>query len=50
MKEEGQIYKKVASDFLSFAWGRSYDLSKFSNDFTLFFRLWKTITKFLGKN
>ena len=39
MKEEGLIYKTVASDFLIFAWGLSYDLSKFSDDFTLFFRL-----------
>ena len=29
----------VASDFLIFAWGLSYDLSKFSYDFTPFFRL-----------
>ena len=29
----------VASDFLIFAWGLSYDLSKFSDDFTPFFRL-----------
>ena len=28
MKEEGQIYKKIASKFLIFAWGLSYDLSK----------------------
>ena len=49
MKEEGQIYKN-ASDFLIFAQGLSYDLSKFSYDFTLFFRLWKTITKSLRKN
>ena len=42
--------QKVASDFLIFAWGLSYDLSKFSDDFTPFFRLWKTITKSLGKN
>ena len=26
-----------ASDFLIFAWGLSYDLSKFSDDFTPFF-------------
>ena len=25
MKEEGQIYQKIASDFLSFAEGLSYD-------------------------
>ena len=42
--------QKIASDFLIFAWGLSYDLSKFSDDFTPFFRLWKTITKSLGKN
>ena len=40
----------VASDFLIFAWGLSYDLSKFSDDLTPFFQLWKTITKSLGKN
>ena len=39
MKEEELIYKKFASDFLIFAWGLSYDLSKFSDDFTHFFRL-----------
>ena len=37
--------QKVAWDFLIFALGLSYDLSKFSDDFTPFFRLWKTITK-----
>ena len=31
--------QKVASDFLIFAWGLSYDLSKFSDGFTPFFRL-----------
>ena len=31
--------RNVASDFLIFAWGLSYVLSKFSNDFTPFFRL-----------
>ena len=35
---------------LIFAWGLSYDLSKFSDDFTPFFQLWKTITKSLDKN
>ena len=40
----------VASDFFNFAKGHSYDLSKFSDDFTPFFRLRKTITKSLGKN
>ena len=29
--------RNVASDFLTFAWGLSYDLSKFSDDFTPFF-------------
>ena len=38
MKEKGLIYK-VASDFLIFAKGLSYDLSKFSDNFTPFFRL-----------
>ena len=28
---------KIASKFLIFAWGLSYDLLKFSDDFTLFF-------------
>ena len=36
--------------FLVFAKGQSYDLTKFSDDFTPFFRLWKTITKSPGKN
>ena len=49
-KEKGQIYKKVALAFLIFAQGLSYDLSKFSDDFTPFFRLWKAITKSQGKN
>ena len=31
--------QNVASDFLIFAWGLSYDLSKFGGDFTPFFRL-----------
>ena len=31
--------QKVASDFLIFAWGHSYDLSKFSDDFTPVFRI-----------
>ena len=31
--------QSVASDFLIFAWGLSYDLSKFSDDFTPFFQL-----------
>ena len=42
--------QNCASDFLIFAWGFSYDLSKFSDDFTQFFRLWKTITRSLDKN
>ena len=49
MKEERQIYKTMPQ-ILIFAWGLSYDLSKFSDDFTPFFRLWKTVTKCLGKN
>ena len=36
MKEEGHI-NKFASDFLIFAQGISYDLSKFRDDFTPFF-------------
>ena len=39
MKEEGLIYKSVPQIFLIFAWGLSYDLSKFSDNFTPFFRL-----------
>ena len=39
-----------ASDFFIFAQRLSYGLSKFSDDFTPFFRLWKTITKSLDKN
>ena len=35
--EEGQIYKIYASIFLIFAQGLSYNLSKFSYDFTPFF-------------
>ena len=31
--------QNIASDFLIFACGLSYDLSKFSDDFTPFFRL-----------
>ena len=39
MKEEGLIYmyNTFASKFLIVAWGLSYDLSKFSDDFTPFF-------------
>ena len=44
----GADLQNVASDFLIFAEGLSYDLSKFSDDFTPFFRLWKTISKSLG--
>ena len=39
MKEKGQIYKTLPQIFLSLAQGLSYDLSKFSDDFTPFFRL-----------
>ena len=37
MKEEEQIYKKLPQIFFIFALGLSYDLSKFSDDFTPFF-------------
>ena len=37
MKEGGQIYKTFPQIFLIFALGFSYDLSKFSDDFTPFF-------------
>ena len=40
---------KIVSDFLIFAF-QSNNLSKFSDDFTPFFGLWKTITKSPGKN
>ena len=50
MKEEGQIYKNHASDFLIFAKGLSYDLSKVSDTFSPFFRFRKTINKSLGKH
>ena len=48
MKEEGLIDN--AFDFLIFASELSYDLSKFSDDFTPFYRVWNTITKSQGKN
>ena len=38
MKEEGQIYKLWPQTFLIFAKGLSYDLLKYSDDFTPFFR------------
>ena len=41
--------QNAASDFLIFAQGLSYDLSKLGDDFTPFFRLWKTITKCLDQ-
>ena len=50
MKEKGQIYKMLPQIFFILAKGFSYDHSKFSDDFTAFFWLWKTITKSLGKN
>ena len=42
--------QNFASDFIIFAWALSYGLSKLSDIFTPFFRLWITITKSLGKN
>ena len=36
--------QNLASDFVIFALRLSYDLSKFNDDFTTFFRLGKTIT------
>ena len=50
MKEKRAVLHKVASKFSVFAWGLSYDLSKFGNDFTPFFRISKTITKSLAKH
>ena len=41
MKKEGQIYQVMPQIFLNFAWGLSYDLSKFSDDFTPFFSIFK---------
>ena len=37
MKEKRADLQNVASDFLIFAQGLNYDLSKFSDDFTPFF-------------
>ena len=37
MKEERQIYRMLPQFFKIFALGLSYDLSKFSDDFTPFF-------------
>ena len=48
-KEERQIYKSKLHIFFIFAPGLSFDLLKFSDDFTPFLLLWKTITKSLGK-
>ena len=39
LKEAGQIYKTLSQIFLFFAPELSYDLSKFSNNLTPFFRL-----------
>ena len=49
MKEEEQIYKG-ALNFLFYAQGLSYDLSKFTDKFIPFFRIRKTITKSLSKD
>ena len=46
-ERRGLIYKKLPHIF-NFCLELSYDLSKFSDDFTPFFRLWKTITKSVG--
>ena len=43
-------YKTVASDFLIFAWGLSYGLSKSIKRGKIVTKLWKIITKSLGKN
>ena len=37
MKEEGQIYKTLPQICSIFALGLSFDLSKFSDDFTPFY-------------
>ena len=50
MKEEGSIKKAFVASFLIFSPGLCYGLSKFSDDFTQFFRLQKTISKSLGKH
>ena len=49
MEKRRADLQNFASKFLIFAWGLSYDLSKFSDDISQFFRLWKTIYKSLGK-
>ena len=41
-KRNGRSTKNCLK-ILNFSWGLSYDLSKFSDDFTPFFRFWKTI-------
>ena len=41
---------KVASDFLIFAQGISYGLSKSKKQGKIITKLWKIITKSLGKN
>ena len=43
-------YKSVASDFLIFAYGLSYGLSKSKIRGKIVTKLWKIITKSLGKN
>ena len=47
--KEGQIYKSCLN-FLIFASGLSYDLSKIKDDFYPFFSTLKTITKSRDKN
>ena len=42
--------KKVASDFLIFAYGLSYGLSKSKKRGKIITKLWKIITKSQGKN
>ena len=41
---------KIASDFLIFSWGLSYGLSKSKKWGKIITKLWKIITKSLGKN
>ena len=48
--KEGQVNKTFLRYFYTFALGPSCDISKFSDSFTLVYRLRKAIKKFLGKS
>ena len=51
-QKEGRMAGRKASDFLSLPkdFNLFYDCSKFGDDFTPFFWIWKTITTLIGKN